>query len=793
MSQLNKSNLEHSGKEIMSLILLGGNDDLIMMYLTLPELYTNNPQAVHRNLKLFLKQNFQIYVSLYCAIARMDAAVLVPHFDIFLNQIGSAMGTMVLMIIDHIAEIDPSLVYKHISTIGTSSANVASGDVYYARIVGKIAFAKVSGEHAVDHAFGLLLALLDKKNVSSDAIEAVLTEISNIMGYLSDRSVLVSAMDKLAKFKSAAEVIYVSIDDYAAGRSLLVLTEKVSALDKKVNALNAKVAQTCTNLSDVIAYVDANMADMKDFLAEVVKKLPTPKRLQIDGTLRKTLILVFECSRTGLEFGITSTEWSKWLKIGFSLVKAGTAVIDLGMGNPLGILKKGVECVQEIYSAYKSEDDEEFNTYITQPFLTSAEQDNLLTKLRDQGFFDKFEYDPQTHGWFLVDPEKDGQVTYGAEALSHKERVADGFSLVQGLVGLAGEAGVPVDGLQTMLDQYGKPIAKGVGVAVGVASTISDKLSAKQQAGGDEVSETSQPETNDRIDHGDSSIDVSINPILKSGGGSGVGGSNAVSGKRAVAPVVGARASALKATFSAEEVSSADDKLAQANALVASNKRVAELEAKVASLEKRMDAFVQDAEKNSKKGGCFDYLNSKGISKISDIETTVKKNKLLLDDINCPNCMTLGFVPSEVSYDDSVRDYSRSFCAEISVHRSYYDASPSASATMEFARQSNANLNYSSPSRPTLDTSNAMLLDVNNSAPPSIIRISSVSSKMNRNPSFTNGIALGSEGNEVLLDSDFQVASSQMRYITQSSPTKVCRTVDGNSIAGETHRESPRL
>ena len=54
-------------------------------------------------------------------------------------------------------------------------------------------------------------------------------------------------------------------------------------------------------MSDVIAYVDANMADMKDVLAEVVKKLPTPKRLQIDGRLRKSLILVFDCCDSGLE------------------------------------------------------------------------------------------------------------------------------------------------------------------------------------------------------------------------------------------------------------------------------------------------------------------------------------------------------------------------------------------------------------------------------------------------------------------------------------------------------------
>lgn len=52
-------------------------------------------------------------------------------------------------------------------------------------------------------------------------------------------------------------------------------------IDAKINAMNKKIAETCTNMADVIAYVDANMADMKDFLADVVKKLPNPKRLEV--------------------------------------------------------------------------------------------------------------------------------------------------------------------------------------------------------------------------------------------------------------------------------------------------------------------------------------------------------------------------------------------------------------------------------------------------------------------------------------------------------------------------------
>jgi hypothetical protein len=88
--------------------------------------------------------------------------------------------------------------------------------------------------------------------------------------------------------------------------------------------------------------------------------------------------LHFECVHTGYEFPIVSYEWNKWLKMGFSLAKAGKAVFDIGTGNPLGLLSTGIDCVKGIYEAYKTNDDDEFNTYITNPFLTSTEQVDLL-------------------------------------------------------------------------------------------------------------------------------------------------------------------------------------------------------------------------------------------------------------------------------------------------------------------------------------------------------------------------------------------------------------------------------
>jgi hypothetical protein len=44
-------------------------------------------------------------------------------------------------------------------------------------------------------------------------------------------------------------------------RSLKVLTERVDDMEVKINELNNKVADSCKNFEDVMAYVDKNIAD----------------------------------------------------------------------------------------------------------------------------------------------------------------------------------------------------------------------------------------------------------------------------------------------------------------------------------------------------------------------------------------------------------------------------------------------------------------------------------------------------------------------------------------------------
>ena len=41
---------------------------------------------------------------------------------------------------------------------------------------------------------------------------------------------------------------------------------------------------------------------------------------------------------------------------------------------------------KDIYEKFKSNEDDDYMSYISQPFLTSAEQDNLINQLRDQRY-----------------------------------------------------------------------------------------------------------------------------------------------------------------------------------------------------------------------------------------------------------------------------------------------------------------------------------------------------------------------------------------------------------------------
>lgn len=88
------------------------------------------------------------------------------------------------------------------------------------------------------------------------------------------------------------------------------------------------------------------------------------------------------------------------VKVGFGLIKLGKCLAEAAPGNPMAIVS-GVGAIQDIYKSYKAKDDADFETFIKEPFLTSAENDRLINQLRAAGFFDKMEYDAQKGDWKL--------------------------------------------------------------------------------------------------------------------------------------------------------------------------------------------------------------------------------------------------------------------------------------------------------------------------------------------------------------------------------------------------------
>jgi hypothetical protein len=55
-----------------------------------------------------------------------------------------------------------------------------------------------------------------------------------------------------------------------------------------------------------------------------------------------------------------------------------------------------------MFTSFKERDDDDFNTYIKQPFLTSAEQDKLIEQLRNCGFFEKMAYAADVADWVVL-------------------------------------------------------------------------------------------------------------------------------------------------------------------------------------------------------------------------------------------------------------------------------------------------------------------------------------------------------------------------------------------------------
>jgi len=157
-------------------------------------------------------------------------------------------------------------------------------------------------------------------------------------------------------------------------------------------------------VEEIQEYVDKNINMLKEFIGDVVKKLPMPVRFDASGIALRSMKLHFSCGLkhnrckfpdNGIEnscYVTTTYDIAKWLKIGLQVVKLGIAVFEKSPKNAFA-------AVQNIYNVVKKNEDQDFLAFISQPFLTSTEQDHLIQQLRKDRFFEVFTYYPKNGTW----------------------------------------------------------------------------------------------------------------------------------------------------------------------------------------------------------------------------------------------------------------------------------------------------------------------------------------------------------------------------------------------------------
>jgi hypothetical protein len=386
--------LENYTGEVIDLVVQGSKElsaALMHLYKIRPDEFDNRLDKLV-NLYQTDKGSRSLLLSVFTEMSRNNPELLVPHLELFVGGLKSpAYAGMGAIILSEVARFNPSAVYPHLNELKQSLDHVDALKFTVPQLLGLI------GRLSEDVAREILPFLAEMlEDPDQNVAIMVLSEFRNL-GQM-NRELLEPYMDLIRKLaddpqqhvRDQANLII----DIMEGRDLRSLAAQI----EEQNAMLKEAALTVDSLKE---YVDKNVAMLKTFIADVVKKLPIPIRFSTEGRVRKTLQLHYVC---GIQterclyplerpFVTETKEWNKWLKIAMSAVSIGKAVIF-----PFET-SDAVDSVRQAYNLYKTGEEKDFLSYIGEPFLTSSEQDKLIIQLRDARFFDVFTYEPQTAEW----------------------------------------------------------------------------------------------------------------------------------------------------------------------------------------------------------------------------------------------------------------------------------------------------------------------------------------------------------------------------------------------------------
>ncbi|MHA2366475.1 MAG: hypothetical protein ACXAC7_21140 [Candidatus Hodarchaeales archaeon] len=381
--------------ELIFDLVRGGYTEIIS---PLMNLYNHRSEVFEKpnnlNMMVDLCKNPQwgsLALNIIWEISKKRPELISPYTESLHEGLQSPMtASSVAIIFIEVARESPEAVEPYISEIREAGENISHLGYQISNILGLV------GRKSKEKAQEILPMLVEYLEESDqNVLVQVLMQIKNL-GEL-DRELLDPYIEKIQSFSDDPQQ-YVrdqakSIIDYYEGRDL-------SSLMANFEDLNKEIKDSISSMDDLKNYVDDHVAELKEFMAEVVKKLPIPRAFSSEGRLRKTIKLHFVCGcgddrclfPKDRPFFTETKEINKWIKVALSTVKLGVAVVE-GIGGGV------VQSVQEMYQTATGKEDAEFLAIVNEPFLTSYEQDYLIDRLRNARYFDFFNYNSQSATW----------------------------------------------------------------------------------------------------------------------------------------------------------------------------------------------------------------------------------------------------------------------------------------------------------------------------------------------------------------------------------------------------------
>ncbi len=381
------------------------------------------------------------------AVDRGNLSLLTPLFNLytvspyefrkrvgtFVSILKSDLGSssLSLMILQKIAENNPSSLVHHIQKIAME-LKVPINAPTILNIFGQIArdhpmaiepyidlIAEVSNENSnlINQASNVFE--LVGSRVQTDKILSILF---SFMRTSNDVSPILRAVRGIGERKKGALNPYIEMiqryennpQERVREEARLVVDhhegKDVRSLSRQIEEQNQEISKTVTSIQSLVDYIDENIFILKEFMADVAKRLPTPRIFSTEGVIRKRMVLHFICDREeegclypeNAAFIVISKEWHRWLRLAFSALKLGKSILVPQSVNDVG------EAIRDIYNSYKDVSEVEFLEFISHPFLTSEEQDKLIHQLMDSGYFEAFRYDAQNADWICSACERLG-------------------------------------------------------------------------------------------------------------------------------------------------------------------------------------------------------------------------------------------------------------------------------------------------------------------------------------------------------------------------------------------------